>query len=456
MAYSTCLGTDWGRVTWTVTGLTANCTILAEVRAADNPLKFTSTWRTVRAGENFCGKGVTGRYAQVRITIRRPTGANRLPLCNPRLSSLKIECCDQVGSQPVIDLPAEVTLVDGTRVYIAGEVSIKVPVLGSASAQAFWSVDGGVEVPSTFNATDTTASGWVHIPVRFVSSLSAGTHELSLRVVSGDSESTAITTVVIGDQAPYLEVKEVYEEAAFRGTMPGITPRCRPEGPHWCYAVSDDVTTGSFISLAQVPAAGTEVGQGSYPVTITATDSAGHSTSQRTTYTVLPVLKISEPASYLVQPVGQAVRVNAELAIAPALISRYRISFTSKTGTQNFETTTLPYTVNGGLPAGEYTMQITAINPAGLTSVSEPQFILVTPLLTASPVKISVADGITPAVKLHFLAPKGSTCVVQKSPDLIHWTNIYTIRGTGAEEDAIFPKGTEARAYYRVSMTTGG
>ena len=439
---STCPGTDWGRITWTTIGITPDCSIKAEVRASDNPVNFPNTWTPVTSGASFCGKGIKGRYIEVRLTFSRPGGANCIPTCNPRLCALRIECCDQTGGQPVITLPGEIVVAPGSLTQIPGAVAFPVARLGAVTAEGAWSVNDGAPVVFTLSGSDTTGDGIARIPVTFSASLPPGQHTVTLHVSSSAGEASGHTSVLIADQPPQISGLPGLSQVGFRVPLPDYRPLA---------AVSDDLTPRAALTLSQSPAPGTLVTQGAHPVIVTVRDTTGHSASAHTIFTVLPVLSIRGPSNYAIIPSGQPISVAANLAIPATQIASYLIEFVSNDRTITTPAAQLPAT-HPALPPGEYSLRLIAISHDGTSSASTRQAVLVLEP-TISPIQPAFYNGVkTPNCFLRFIAPSGSRCCVQTSPDLINWTDLEVFIGAGTQVDVIIPSTTQAqkRAFFRV------
>ena len=445
---STCPGTQWGRITWTAIGITPDCSIKGEVRASDNPVNFPNTWTPVSSGVSFCGKGIKGRYLEVRLTFYRPGGANCMPTCNPRLCSLRIECCDMTGGQPVITLPGEVVAAPGTLTQFTGEVAIPVARLGSATAEAAWSVNDGAPDFFTLSGSDTTGDGFARIPVAFSASLPPGQHEVTLHVTVPGGEATGHTTVLIADQPPQISGLPALSRAGFSVPLPDYRTLA---------AISDDITARSALVVTQSPLPGTMVTQGSHQVTVTATDGAGQSASSHTSFGVLPVLRLIEPANYTIVPVNQDVRVNVAFAIPPSLIAGYRLMLSSADGTHERVVTSWPYMLSGLTP-GEYSLQAVAVSPAGLVSTSTPiaLFVLESLVMPQPMFANAPAPGGGQNLVLRFRSPAGAQCCVQTSTDMETWVNVQVINGNGDEVDIpISGDPTQPRAFFRILIEHG-
>jgi hypothetical protein len=438
---SLCPGTDWGRVTWNAIGITPACSIKAEVRASDNPLSFPNGWTSVSSGANFCGKGIKGRYVEIRITFYRPGGANCIPTCNPKLCWLKIECCEAIGAVPVVTLPSDVATAPGLITVFPGEVAIQVPRMGSASATATWNVDGTNSAPFAISGTDSTASGWVVMNVTFTGNLAPGAHLVSLSVETTQGSSSAQTIVTVADQAPQISALPSLSQTAFQGIVPDYRPLA---------VVSDDVTPASSLIVTQLPPPGSIVTQGQVPVRLTVRDESGQSSSAQTLFNVLPVLRLTAPANYTMIPSGQPIMVNASVAVPLASIASYRVEFIGAQGSRITTVTSLPAEIPA-LPPGEYSLQITALNSEGKSSTSPSiSLLILRPLTAPAPTLLATAGGGNNML-LQFPAPNGARCCVQKSTDLINWVDFEIITGAGLEVDVPVTRSPdEPAAFYRV------
>jgi len=302
-----CPGTDWGRVTWQSIGTNPNgCTITAEVRASDDPLNFSATWTPVPNGMSFCGAPPTlGQYVQVRITILRPPGCP--PSCDPRLTSLQIECCDALG----VDSPPNVTIGGPYFVpFPMGPVE-QVDVSGTATdpdgdpLQARWFVNGVDMGPAVLGPGGQT---------NFSQDFPDGITEVALTATDGRNVVTAKTTVMVGDHqdpvvtcpsGPPVQGGQIVVRA-FETPVPDLVAGS---------TAVDNLTPSPAVVLSQSPPAGTLVQQGTHIIAVTATDQAGNAGACTVHLRVDGVVAVAGVANYQIFAPMSPILVSATYSV---------------------------------------------------------------------------------------------------------------------------------------------
>ncbi|HEX4647113.1 MAG TPA: HYR domain-containing protein, partial [Verrucomicrobiae bacterium] len=131
--------------------------------------------------------------------------------------------------------------------------------------------------------------------VSFTASFDLGTHVISLVVTDpcGASNTNSVTIQVVDTTKPTVTCPgpiTASADANCQAPVPNVVPNV---------VASDNCTAVSALIITQNPAAGTLVGIGAHPVTVTVTDSSGNSATCGTMFTVVdttPPVIISGPA----------------------------------------------------------------------------------------------------------------------------------------------------------------
>ncbi len=356
-----CPGSQWGRVTLQTTGTNPNgCTITSEIRASDDPLNFPTAWTAVSSGNSFCGAPpVAGRYVQVRVTFRRPPGCP--PTCDPRLTSLRIECCDAGG----VGRPPNVT-IDPPQTVLPTGVSIPVTVSGVVTdpdgdpLTARWSVDGVDVGPAVIGAGGHTS---------LTRGYPDGISVVALTASDGINVTTAKTTVMVGDHlAPVLTcfdtgpvVNGQIVVRAFEAVVPDLATGT---------TAVDNVTPTQALMKSQSPPAGTVLQQGVHPVEVTITDQAGNAGRCRTLLNVDAVVVVAGLAKYQIFPVGAPILVSATYRVPTGQILQTSVRV------DGVVVATVPGALAGPigigpLAVGAHEVELVATNGGGIASVSE-------------------------------------------------------------------------------------
>ena len=451
---SLCPGTDWGRVTWQSVGEIADeCGITAEVRASDDPLNYPATWTPVGNGISFCGgpqgaAPIAGQYIQVRLIFNRPSACP--PICNPELCWLKVECCDifDVGpanEPPVVEINDAIAL-PASQALIPVTVSANVFDPNGGRLQTRWSV-GGQEVAGG----ETDENGNTELTFDF----SDGITEVSLSVSDGQNTTTATTSVMIGDHLPPVVRCDSPEfvggdlrVTAFQATVPDLLSTA---------TAVDNVTPSSQLALSQSPPAGTVVGQGVHPITVTAGDAAGNLGHCTVFLIVQPVVSISSISNYSTFDFDEAVSLDLSYGVDTGDIARTEIYIDG----QLFRTINGPLQapLDLNLPVGSHDVHAIAYDSVGNSSGSSKRvFGVFDPNPDPfAPQRDLTARWESPArdtLILTFDTPDGTRCLLQLNADLAGvWETIETVDGTGGKVDVAYPVPEnidDVRAYFRV------
>ena len=311
--------------------------------------------------------------------------------------------------------------------------------------QATWSVRGETVASETLEGEGNT-----ELTLDFPD----GITEVTLRVSDGQNTTTATTSVMVGDHLPPVVHCESPEFVggdlritAFQATVPNLLP---------FVTATDNVTPSAQLALMQSPPAGTVVGQGTHPITVTAGDAAGNLGKCTVFLIVQAVVNVSSIPNYSRFEAGEAIPLDLSYA-DPREIAR----------TEIFVDGQLFRTINGPLPAplvlnlsvGAHEVYAVVTDSAGNTSTSSTRvFGVFDPNPDPfAPTRNITAHWETPArdtLILTFDTPNGFDCLLQFSGDLAaEWKTIQTVIGTGGREQYAYPIpenfGT-ARAYFRV------
>lgn len=436
---SKCPDTDWGKVTWTSLGeVPQRCWIEVQVRASNNPITFPSGWNKVRSGMSFCGKGIKGRYIQVRVIFRRPAGCP--PDCHPRLCTLRIECCDP--SKPDFDGHGpDISLPDIIRVRDGNSFALEVFASDADNDPMVASVQGeGVSIAS-IPVVDGRAVLQGAIP-ESLKTAGAGSISLMVTVSDGANEEQRSISLIYGDIAPQIAMLSNVTVKAFSLPTPNFIEQA---------SIYDDYTPPSSLIVTQVPAPGTSLPQGVHSVVVSATDEAGNVGSTTVNVDVSSVVVVGGVINYQIIGNGDTIspvpvtNVPAnEVALTELLVNGEVVRLTQglmPEGPLN-------------LAPGTHSIQFRLQNVAGQSSMSRP--LLVTQLGEASGVAnalpsigadvVETAGGL--ACRVRFTIPAGQTYRLMRSMDLATWHLHEMVTGTGAEMSVQVPIGAEEPACF--------
>ena len=442
---SLCPGTEWGRVSWQATGLSADgCELVTEVRASDDPLNYPATWTEVGNNISFCGgvglPSITGQYIQVRVILTRPSGCP--PECDPQLCWLKVECCDRFEVGPGNPAP---------HVEIGGPVFIPnggAPAPAEVTAHVFDPAGGDLEAIWLVNGRATAA---IRVAGDDIISLAQefpdGISEVVLTVSDGQNVVSARTTVMVGDhEAPVVDCNRGefatgdLRVSSFTATIPELLRST---------VATDNVTAASAIILRQEPPAGQVVGQGVHPITVSATDEAGN-TGKCTVYLIVePAVEIASVPKYSRFPTGAPISLNLSYAVPASEIAETIIFLNGEV----FEVIKGPLTtpLQLELADGTYDLSVAITSFGGERSRSRLIPFLVTSDPAPGPKQASplVIRWETPAKKallLKFKAPENQQCCVQLNTgfDPDEWSTVHVLDGKGQEATYRYPIDTDA------------
>src|SRR2546426_648531 len=182
-----------------------------------------------------------------------------------------------------------------------------------------------------------------------------GTHTITVTATdaAGNSATCTTTFTVTDSGVPIVNCSPVPNasidgncQAAVPNVLSGVT-------------VSDGCSAAGAITLSQSPAAGTLVGLGAHPITVTATDAAGNSATCTTTFTVtdsgVPIVNCS--------PIPNASTDGNCQAAVPNVLSGVTVS----DGCSGPSAITLSQSPAAGtlLGIGTHTITVTATDAAG-------------------------------------------------------------------------------------------
>lgn len=364
-----CAGTNWGRVSWQSIGTTPNgCTVTAEVRASDDPLNFPSTWTPVQNDTSFCGAPpVLGQYVQVRVTINRPPGCP--PTCDPRLTSLRIECCDTADRPPNVQLNGPYVVIPPPNVTVPGTMGspVSVQVTGTVTdpdgdpLTARWTIGGADAGPAVLGQGGATS---------ITRDFPDGITTVALTATDGRNVVTDTTTVMIGDHiAPVVTCPSGPPVSggrivvrAFETTVPDLVAGT---------TATDNVTPPPALLISQSPVAGSLVQQGGTPIVVTATDGAGNSGTCGVLLQVDPVVAASSPARYQIFAPAAPILVSATYFVPAGEINDTTILVDGMVHTSVPGTLPGPVDVSP-LAVGTHEIVIVCTNGALIVSRSDP------------------------------------------------------------------------------------
>ena len=435
---SLCPNSDWGRLSWLTTGENGkDCRIVVEVRASNTPGNFTGPWYKATNSQWFCGKGIRGRYVQVRLSFYRPPGCP--PQCDPRLCRLRLQCCDP-NHPGDVNLPVDVEVASSVQAAVGGPVTLTA-VLHDPEGQpvtARLSIGDGPAL-----SLPVSADGIVSYNGAVFSA--PGTIAAVLTASDGVNTTTGDITILVGDRTP----------PAMRAPAPLNIPAFSAVVPDFRAETAATDESGP-VTLVQTPAPGTVVTQGTHIVSIRGTDTAGNSLTVTTWVAVLPVVSITSPANYAMFPQGAAVTVTFS-TVGGVLPVSYELL-------ENASVFPIPAGQNSltiNLSPGPHSLTLRARDAAGNTSLSVARLISVVgatsqPAPPAPLLQVTATDtkpGV-PAITLSFDAPAGYICCVQKSLTLRDdWTTIHTLAGVGQHVDWTVEADPDVpRAFFRLVL----
>ncbi len=262
------------------------------------------------------------------------------------------------------------TLVVGSPPSPQFDVTTSDPVQGSPlalDASASTDPDSGVPITSYFwdfgdGTTDTTAT-----PAETHTYAQPGNYTITLTTTNSIGLSASVSHVSSVDEAPsavfapYPTQPAAEQTVSFDGS--GSTdPDGVIESWSWNFGDGSPIDTGSNAITSHLYAEA-----GIYPVTLTVTDSDGHTASQTQQLTVgsPPVTAFSVTTPDPVQ--GSPVALDASASSDPdsgVSITSYNWSF----GDGTSATTTTPTETHTYAQSGNYTITLTATNSIGLSS----------------------------------------------------------------------------------------
>lgn len=425
MQDSRCPDTDWGKVSWTSLGeVQKSCTITVQVRASNNPLVFPSTWTSVGNGMNFCGRGIKGQYLQVRVIFRRPAGCP--PECNPRLCTLRIQCCDKTlpdfaSDAPDVSLPDVIHVRDGNSVLVRAYVS---------------DPDGdsltGVFRSGTNEWTRPAVDGAITLQAELDPQLVAagkGEQAFSLAVSDGLNVVNQEFSVVYGDQAPVVSAPAARSVKALRVMMPDLRDEV---------VAYDDFTAVENLTIVQTPAPGTPMLQGGYQVHIAVSDSAGNVGHAETYFEVASAVSVGGIVNYQVIPNQGSFTPTllADVPVAQIASSQLIVDnavFRSAQGVMPPQPVVLP--------PGHHKVSFRIFDAEGASSESRPLVVFVLgsqsdpygmALTGPMPVMAFNPAGAEPGeFVIQVTLEAGKTFNLMRSTNLKDWTQVQVLVGTG-------------------------
>ncbi len=419
---SLCLGKRWGRLTWVSGFQTNGAQLTVEVRAADKRLQLPRSWVAVTSGVPFCDSGVTGRYLEIRVNIRRPSRPNALGLFgNPILRHLELECCDQLSDEPPIgEIPSLATISTAQPIRI--DAVAFDPENTALSAQ--WLVNGhsvGLALPS-FN-------GQYSRDFTFES----GQHTVTLQVTDGAGTTRNFASIVqVGDfQAPMLQPAPPRNVTGLTASIPDFRPAT---------VVTDDVTPQSSLTKIQTPSPGTLVSPGVHEISLTTSDLAGRTTTDFTYFTVLSPLSLTGITDGQIFQQGESIHISPN--IATGTLTPFRLIVD---GEETGITATSGQAVTLTLPPGNHSLtwrlqttpepiESPTVNIWVKRLLQVPQ-----PLVTASSAgHLSVSLPTQAFTELIF----------EGTSDLQSWSIIEVVEGNGMPVSRSIPT-TNSRSFYR-------
>lgn len=218
--------------------------------------------------------------------------------------------------------------------------------------------------------------------------LGTGPHAITVRVAdAAGNVSTCTTTFTVGEsKAPVLHCpasSNAKADETGSAPVPDLLATIR---------MSDNCTPLDQLMKNQTPVAGTRLGPGAYPVTVTVTDAAGNVSSCTTVFTVLdktaPIVSvptvIEAPADALCQ------------AQVPDLLANLQVTDNCTPASQLSKTQNPPAGTSLGL--GQHSITVTVTDAAGNTTTRTVRFKVVdatAPVIQSATVNPSVITQIT-------------------------------------------------------------
>ncbi len=349
---------DWGRLDWSVC---AGTQIKVQVRAANKVTDLpTKAWRTVVKGVSFCGNKVTGRYLEVRVTLLRGT-ANSCNLSTACLQSLTIECCEPYhmdcgyGPKKALWVESPINLCNPTPFTTNLAATIEQP--DGLPIQATFSVNGVLFLTTNLPGGLPPTSAVVD----FLHTYQPGSNLVELVITDSLGDPlTYQTTVGIGDTAPpeWITVSSGMTNA-FLGQVPLFQPilvdACAALGE---ILVTQDINPGTIVT------------QGTYMITLVASDPSTNRATNTVAFTVGPVLRITNPKDYERFLTNTAAPVIVQ--IATNVTDVVRVNYYLETNLVA-SSTNAPFGVAlTNVAAGVYALSAQAVSATGLTSHSPP------------------------------------------------------------------------------------
>ncbi len=457
-----CEGAEWGVLTWTAQNLSQDNRITVEIRADDVPAKLSrhDFYTRVRNGKSFCGRGIIGRWVELRVRFNaRPCSTD-----TPILTDLRLTCCRShsdcieevlppiaMHTPPVgLEVP---TLPGAVTGHVVLKTSVAAPSGGVLVLDAVVRPFSAAVLPVTHDQG--ISLGQITIPASgpptvgtytVDTDLALGRYSIGFWAQFGEEWiQMAETAVNVGDQTP-----------------PVIAPLSGQSVIGWTanvpnFLTSLQVTDASYVVLSQTPAPGTPKAVGSYPITITATDAAGNLNSVATSFTVSPDLQLLTPEEYSVFNSGVGIQASAVTSDFTSPPTRWYflvngLVVTEVAGGNRNALVTLP-----NLAPGNYNIRVAARGPnEEIAEGAEFNIITVKPPASqgAAPLpspSLTITNG---NICLCVQAAVGQNCVVETSTDLLTWAPLPngSFVGDGTLQELTFPKANppEAKRYYRI------
>lgn len=435
-------GQRWGRLSWK-SAEPPGTSILVEVRAADSQAALAAQpFTAVKNEDRFCGTGIAGQYLEVRVNFTGATCSTETPI----LYELTIDCCarrstcEHVNHPPVIDqIPDPVSLCEAAGPTPVS-ASVRVADADGDPVTVAWREGNN---PPFETATVPAGGPPTAGQVGFTHTFPVGLHIITVALDDGSGGRDAGTfNIEIGDTTPpELECPPGRSVVGFQGMIPDFT---------FVFAL-DNCTTADKLKIVQDPPAGSIVGVGNHPVSVTAFDLAGNRRACQTFYTVSPGVKLVSPAKYTA--FDPPANITLEATLDPRAPEVAEVRFYE--GIRLIGAVAKPpyTTVAADLPVGSYILVAVAVDKDGRAAASDHVAVSVgqgqttTPELLL-PIPVLSAEGVT----LILPTEAGATCHLQYTDSMSPpaWKTLQTIRGDGSTLIITDPATNSACRFYRV------
>jgi hypothetical protein len=215
--------------------------------------------------------------------------------------------------------------------------------------------------------------------------------------------------------------------------------------------VTDNVTQVARLLLSQQPTAGTMVGQGTHPVTVSATDEAGNTGRCTVYFVVQSAVTVTSIPSYSVFTEGTPIPVELGYGVDTGEVAETRVYVDGQLHHVVSGPLTEPLTLTS-LGPGVHGVHVVIANAAGDTSTSRSRVFTVTPPPSLIEADLSSPDQET--LTLHYQAAGDRLCCLQVNETLDEetWETVHAVDGHDQPVEFHYPIESSplSRAYFRV------